>query len=170
MSGPATSSQIAVRTLTADDLDWAIDAIESALGGQFQARRDELIDVLDDAGLVALRSGAPVGLLTWRPDGPGRIEISALLALVLRVGVGTALIRALVEQAVASDAREIRVTTTNDNLAGLAFYQRNGFHLVELRAGAVDEARRRLKPSIPELGLDGLPLRDELELKLVLGA
>ena len=26
---------------------------------------------------------------------------------------------------------------------------------------------RELKPSIPEIGLDGIPLRDELELELV---
>ena len=46
-----------------------------------------------------------------------------------------------------------------------------GFSLAELEGGlapAIDEARRALKPEIPPLGNDGIPLRDELELELEL--
>jgi acetolactate synthase regulatory subunit len=56
--------------------------------------------------------------------------------------------------------------TTNDNVDALRFYQRRGFRLDTLRAGAVDEARRGLKPLIPESGRYAIPLRDELELVL----
>ena len=58
--------------------------------------------------------------------------------------------------------------TTNDNLRALRAYQRYGMRLVALRPGAVDEARRRLKSEIPVTGLDGVPIRDELELELEL--
>ena len=58
------------------------------------------------------------------------------------------------------------LVTTNDNLAALALYQRVGWRLTGLRAGAIDELRRTIKPSIPELGQHGIPLRDELELQL----
>jgi hypothetical protein len=58
------------------------------------------------------------------------------------------------------------LVTTNDNLVALRFYQRRGFRLSALRPGAVDEARRRLKPAIPDAGAFGIPLRDELELEL----
>jgi len=161
---------VTVRPLAPDDHDWASEALTAGLGGRLQTRRGELIDVLADAGYVASRDGERVGLLTWRPDGPDRVELSALLAIVPRAGVGTALVQALLERAAPSGSREIRVTTTNDNLAALAFYQRLGFRLVALRPGAVDVARRTIKPSIPEFGADGLPLRDELELGLALGA
>ena len=57
------------------------------------------------------------------------------------------------------------VVTTNENTNALRFYQRMGFRLRALRVGAVDEARRTLKPSIP-VEVDGIPLRDELELAL----
>jgi hypothetical protein len=40
-------------------------------------------------------------------------------------------------------------------------------HLVALRAEAL-AVSRRLKPEIPAVGLDGIPLRDELELELLL--
>jgi hypothetical protein len=58
--------------------------------------------------------------------------------------------------------------TTNENLPALRLYQRTGFRLVELRPGAVDQARSR-KPSIPKTGHEGIPIRDELDLVLDLG-
>ena len=58
--------------------------------------------------------------------------------------------------------------TTNDNLDALRFYQRRGFRLAELRPGAVDRARERLKPEIPRTGEHGIPLRDELVLEMAL--
>jgi ribosomal protein S18 acetylase RimI-like enzyme len=160
------AAAVSVRALAPHDVDWAAETLGGGLSGRFQARRGELIDVLADAGLVAERGGQRVGLLTHRQDGPGRIEISALLAVEQRTGVGSALVRALLPIARDAGVREIRVTTTNDNLTALAFYQRHGFRLAELRAAAVDESRRTLKPSIPETGEDDLPLRDELELSL----
>ena len=57
------------------------------------------------------------------------------------------------------------LTTTNDNVDALRFYQRRGFRLVALRPGAVDDARARHKPAIPGTGAHGIPLRDELDLE-----
>jgi ribosomal protein S18 acetylase RimI-like enzyme len=159
---------VIVRPLTPDDLDWATATLAAGLGSRLQARRGDLIDVLADDGLVAERDDERVGLLTWRADGPGRMEITALLATERRTGVGSALVGAVVDIARLAAVREIRVTTTNDNLGAMAFYQRLGFRLVELRAGAVDEARRTIKPSMPPTGEDGLPLHDELELSLAI--
>jgi hypothetical protein len=38
--------------------------------------------------------------------------------------------------------------------------------LVAFRRDAVTEARRNLKPSIPERDENGIPIKDELELEL----
>jgi hypothetical protein len=48
--------------------------------------------------------------------------------------------------------------------------QRLESRLREVRVGAIDDARRRLKPSIAALGLGGIPIRNEFELELPLGA
>ncbi len=40
--------------------------------------------------------------------------------------------------------------------------------VVDQQHGAVDAARRELKPEIPEVGRDGIPLRHELVLELAL--
>jgi ribosomal protein S18 acetylase RimI-like enzyme len=87
--------------------------------------------------------------------------------MVEGIGVGTALIAAVRTIAVRSKCRRVWVITTNDNLHALRFYQRKGFSLVALHPKALDQSRK-LKPEIPLIGLDGIPLRDELELEMLL--
>ena len=69
----------------------------------------------------------------------------------------------------ASGAHRLWLITTNDNVDALRFYQRRGYRLARVDAGAVDRSRAALKPAIPEIGAHGIPLRDELELELLLG-
>src|SRR5207248_8829267 len=114
----------------------------------------------------ALIAGDRLGLLTYTAEPP-RTEIVTLNALQPRQGIGSALIEALAADLSSRGVREIRVTTTNDNLDALRFYQRRGFRLAALRPGAVDVARR-LKPSIPVVGNHGIARHDELELVRVL--
>ena len=92
-------------------------------------------------------------------------ELVAINAFTPRQGVGTALLGFIA--GVLAGFTELRLTTTNDNVDALRFYQRRGFRLTALRPGAVDLARRR-KPAIPLVGAHGIPLRDELDLTLEL--
>ena len=159
------SQAVAVRALREADLAWAEELLDAALGGRRQARRGELVDVLDLPGLVAERDGVRVGLLTYRPEHDGA-ELAVMAAGARHAGVGTALLETLTRE-LAGRGR-LWLVTTNDNLEALRFYQRRGFVLAALRAGAVAEARSDLKPSIPAEGAFGIPLRDELELELSL--
>jgi len=151
-----------IRDLWPADLSGAEALLEAGLGGRLQARRGELIDVLDRPGLVAVADGSLIGLLTY-DEQPAECELVALVAAVRGTGIGSSLISALRELV---PDRPIWLVTTNDNLDALRFYQRRGFRLRAVRPGAVDEARRTIKPAIPEIGADGIPLRDELELVL----
>jgi GNAT superfamily N-acetyltransferase len=145
------------------DKRWAEGFLDAELGGRRQARRGELVDVLEPGlGLIA---GDGLGLLTYRFDGDA-IELSAIAAAPQGQGTGTALVNALVDLARARAVGRIWVVTTNDNLDALAFYQRRGFRLIDLRPGAVEEARRTIKPEISLIGEHGLELRDEIELAL----
>jgi hypothetical protein len=65
--------------------------------------------------------------------------------------------------------KRLVLTTTNDNLDALRFYQRREFRLVTVRPNAVEESRR-LKPQIPDVGCYDIPIRDELDLVRELGA
>jgi RimJ/RimL family protein N-acetyltransferase len=63
--------------------------------------------------------------------------------------------------------RRLWLVTTNDNTAALRFYQRAGWDLVAFHRNALVRSRV-LKPSIPQMGLDSIPIRHELELELPL--
>jgi acetyltransferase (GNAT) family protein len=78
--------------------------------------------------------------------------------------VGTALIEFLITRLRIEGMSVLRVTTTNDNLDALRFYQRRGFRIIAVHPGTVEESCR-LKPSIPAIGEYGIPIRDELELE-----
>ncbi|NJD27080.1 MAG: GNAT family N-acetyltransferase [Chloroflexi bacterium] len=136
-----------------------------------QARRGELIDALGEAGALAEVEGSTVGLVAGRLEAAGgeaEITILAVEEGARGRGIGRALLDTAVEALRAAGVRRAWLVTTNDNLTALRLYQRAGWRLAALRPGAVDEARRTLKPSIPALGDDGIPIRDELELELVL--
>lgn len=150
------------------DERWASDFLHAALGGRRQARRGELVDVLaPGTGLIAEQDGRRVGLLAYRLED-GVAELSALGAERPGRGIGTSLVEALWPILERAGCRRVWVVTTNDNLDAVGFYQRRGFRLSALRAGAVDAARRDLKPEIPPVGASGIPMRDEIELERTL--
>jgi len=153
-----------IRPFRDADVVWAAPLLDQEFGGRVQARRGELLDVLTLPGFVADSGDQPEGLLTYRRVG-SECELAFLWARARHRGIGTALIRALLEEA--ADCSRIWVVTTNDNLDALRFYQRRGFVLCALRAGAVDQSRRWLKPQISQVGEYGISLRDELELEFV---
>ncbi len=156
-------SALVTREYRQSDRSWAELFMEDAFGGALQARRGELIDVLALPGFVAEREERPVGILTFRREGES-CELAFVAAIERQRGTGTALLDALIEAV--ADCDRIWLVTTNDNLDALRFYQRRGFVLSVLRPGAVDEARRTLKPHLGTIGELGIPLRDELELEL----
>ena len=156
-----------IRPLRTTDLPWASRLLDAELGGRMQARRGELVDVLEGPALVATRAHEPVGIVSWLVDDALAIaEVRVLLvtALARGQGVGRMLIDAAADALREADVRRAWLVTTNDNLAAQALYQKAGWRLAALRPGAIDELRRAVKPSIPVLGEHGIPLRDELEL------
>lgn len=150
-----------VRAFEPGDIDWA-EGLLGGFGGRLQARRNEVIDVLDASGFVAEHDGQRRGVLTYagRSDGT---EILYVEAETPHIGVGTALVQALSRLV---GRQRIWLVTTNDNLDALRFYQRRGFSIREVRPGAVDRARETIKPGIGLVGAYGIPLRDEIELEL----
>lgn len=129
------------------------------------ARLGALERPLEHPALVAEEDGRLIGLLTYVVDAP-RCEILTLHADEPGRGVGSALIEAVSRVAADAGCTTLWLITTNDNVDALRFYQRRGFRLTALHAGAVDRSRAGLKPEIPEIGDHGIPLRDELVLEL----
>jgi ribosomal protein S18 acetylase RimI-like enzyme len=143
---------------------WAQAALVQAWGSSIIVNRGQIKDASQAPGLVALEGDTPVGLATYRIEGDG-CELLTLNALVSDRGIGSALLSAVRGAAISAGCHRLWVVTTNDNTPALRFYQRRGFILVAVRLDALVEARK-LKPEIPKIGLDGIPLRDEIELEM----
>ena len=115
-------------------------------------------------GFIEWRGGKIVGLLTLRSNGES-MELLTLNSTLEGQGIGSALMLMSFELAREQKLTSIWLTTTNDNLSAIGFYQRLGFRMVAVNVGAVDEARR-VKPQIPEVGQNGIPIHDEILLEL----
>lgn len=115
-------------------------------------------------GFIAEIDGQPAGLITYTIRN-GNCEITSLDSLQQGVGIGTAFVDMIKFTALQLGCQSIRVTTTNDNIDALLFYQKRGFVFHELRRCAVIESRK-IKPQIPLYGNYGLPIRDEIELEI----
>ena len=100
-------------------------------------------------------------------DIPKNNEIISLNSIEEGKGIGTSLINEIENIVIKNNCKLIKLVTTNDNLLALRFYQKRGFILSRIINNAVEEARK-LKPEIPLIGNDGIPIRDEIELIKVL--
>ena len=136
-------------------------------GAESIVAHDERIYPARLPGFVAIESDRIVGHISYRIVGE-RCEITSIDATPRNTGVGTRLLEAVLDDARTAGCRNAWLTTTNDNLDALRFYQRCGFRLVSMRPGAVDRARSTLKPEIPVIGAQGIPMTDELDLELEL--
>jgi ribosomal protein S18 acetylase RimI-like enzyme len=155
-----------IRPLTPRDRAWASSLIEEHWGSVMIVTRGKIHDTSALPGFVALQDAEPVGLATYTIEAD-QCEMVSLDSLVEGMGIGTALTQAVRHAAAAAGCKRLWLITTNDNLAAVRFYQRRGFHLVAVHRNALEETRR-LKPTLPATGIDDIPLRDEIELELLL--
>lgn len=129
--------------------------------------RGKVHQVSELNALIARIGEERVGAATYEINGLN-CELTSIDALRPGSGIGTNLLQAVEGEARASGCSRLWLISTNDNTGALRFYQRRGFVLCRLHAGAITESRR-IKPSIPLIGRNGIPIRDELELEKRLG-
>jgi GNAT superfamily N-acetyltransferase len=155
---------IIVRRAVSDaDRKWLHELWMREWGGPVMAVRGYLFHVEEMECLIAWKGNRRIGAVAYLVRDR-ELEIMSLNSLEEGTGAGTALLRAVEEEAEKRGMERICLITTNDNLDALRFYQKRGYCLSALWAGAVDEARK-FKPSIPLKGNHGIPIRDELELE-----
>jgi GNAT superfamily N-acetyltransferase len=118
----------------------------------------------EQPGFIAESADRPIGLATYSISGKD-CELVSIETEITGEGIGKSLVEAVRQTAVAAGCKRLWLITTNDNLNALGFYQKIGFHLVAVHRDAVIESRK-IKPSIPVIGEQGIPLRDEIELEM----
>lgn len=95
------------------------------------------------------------------------IEIIFLDSIQEGKGIGSVLWEKVENLAKQNKIKTISLVTTNDNLEALKFYQKRGYRITAIIPNAVKKARN-IKPFIPLIGYDGIPINDELVLKKTL--
>src|ERR671917_689095 len=116
---------MAVRDGTEQDADWVVPLLLERWRGTTIAVHGEVIDLLRSSALVVDRAQ---GLATYRIQD-GEAELMSLDAVCPGRGIGTLLLEALAARLLQQKVSSLWVTTTNDNLAALRFYQCRGFQL-----------------------------------------
>jgi ribosomal protein S18 acetylase RimI-like enzyme len=125
---------------------------------------------LRNAGLLARvivkdPCGKIAGLATYEIDKADRsCELVTLDSTLEGQGIGGMLLSAVENAAAEAGCKRIWLITTNDNLKAAAFYQEKGYVRVAVHENAMEKSRE-LKPSIPLVGIDGVPIRDEWEFE-----
>ncbi|MBN1678849.1 MAG: GNAT family N-acetyltransferase [Anaerolineae bacterium] len=160
-------NNLTVRPLSDTDRTWVRDLLAEHWGSSQIVSRGRLHDGAALPGFVAWAGGERVGLLTYCFESATVCEVTSLNSLAEGIGAGTALLEAVITMAREAGCVRVWLVTTNDNLHALGFYQRRGFVLKAVHNNAL-ETSRRLKPEIPLIGMNNIPLRDELELEMLL--
>jgi GNAT superfamily N-acetyltransferase len=155
-----------VRPVVPEDRRWVCRAVSEVFVSPRIVSRGVVHHAEDLPGFLGEDGGEPVGLLLYHM-GAGECEVVVLLSLRERQGVATMLLAEVEQAARAAGCDRLWLVTTNDNQHAVAFYSKRGWCQIAVHRGAVTEARR-LKPEIPELGTDGVPMRDEIEFELIL--
>lgn len=155
-----------IHRLTANDLPQLKKFWAEHWGDDFIVAHGTVFHPENVSGFIALDGNEWVGLIT-HTFSDTECEIVSLDTLREGEGIGRALIQKVVEEARANQCTRVHVTTTNENLRALGFYQICGFRISALRVDAVKDARK-LKPGIPEIGDHNIAIRDEIELEMIL--
>ena len=155
-----------IRRLTHDDLPRLRQFWIEHWGGEEMITRGKVYRPEQLEGFVVEDDSEWVGLLTFFIQD-GECEVTSLDSLREGQGIGSKLIDQAIEEARTRNCKRFFLITTNDNLNALGFYQRRGFEIANIYRGAIHESRK-IKPSIPLIGYNNIPLRDEIELEIIL--
>jgi ribosomal protein S18 acetylase RimI-like enzyme len=165
-SSATMRTMIRTRHIEPGDRTWVVHRLEDSFANVTVARKGVLIDASVLPGFVATDGGRPVGLLTYDAVH-NECEVVTIISMEEGRGIGRALMDAVRDHAVAAGYHRLWLTTTNDNSRAFRFYQLWGMDLCAFyRHGA--RRSRKVKPSLPERGADGILLDHELEFEMLL--
>ena len=128
--------------------------------------RGKIIDGTSLDGFIAYYNNEIVGLVTYLISND-ECEILSLDSLKENNGIGTLLLEKVINKAKEKKCKKIFLITTNDNIYALSFYQKRGFTFSNIYIDSMKNSRA-LKPEIPIIGYNNIPIRDELELEIKL--
>jgi len=155
-----------VRQAEKNDFHWISEVFKKEWTGEFIITRGKKHYPKDILGLIAEEGNKKVGLLTYEIVGD-QLELTSLNSFKENQGIGSVLIKYLTVIAKNKGCKRIWVITENSNLKGLRFYQKRGFVLKAVYPNVLEQSRK-IKPEIPKIDENGIPIRDEIELEYII--
>ncbi len=152
---------VLVREATDADRAAARELFHRDFGRRKMVAFGEVMDIDQMPALVAVVQTDPSGALAYRLLGDA-LHIVALATdpMWQRSGVGAYLVAEAELLARRLKLERLVVSTTNDNLPALYFYQRKGYSMTEVVPHGVI-----LGAQSPTPGFAGIPVRDEIRLE-----
>ncbi len=126
--------------------------------------RGKEVDMTQTEGFYFAEGNDIIGLITYMVHD-SILEITSLDSMRENQGIGSKLLEMVIQEAKKRKLHKIILITTNDNINAIRFYQKRGFDMAHLFHNALDISRK-LKPDIPLIGENNIPLRHEIEFEL----
>jgi ribosomal protein S18 acetylase RimI-like enzyme len=130
-------------------------------GEEEQLTFDEKFIVSELPGYVVKVEGKTVGFISFADADDAIIIVALAVSPTYRgCGIGKHLIRKVQNVAMKGKKKELLVSTSNDDLPALGFYQSQGFQIYEVKPNVIAEKHGGLFE-----GIGKLPIRDELRMR-----
>jgi GNAT superfamily N-acetyltransferase len=160
------NANIKFRETTSDDSAQIAATMKEYWGGEPLVIRGKNYFPSKLNGIIAESGDKLMGFLFYELQG-NDCEIVVFEVFDKYQGLGTRFLDLMKQIAKKKQCTRLYLMTTNDHLDALRFYQRRGFTICGIHLNSV-AIGRKMKPGIPEVGEYGIPLRDEIDLELVL--
>lgn len=133
-------------------------------GEEEQLTFDRKFKVADLPAYVAKAGNKVMGFASFAEIETAIILVAlGIIPKYQNAGIGKTLIEKVEAEAKRLRKRKLLVSTSNDDLPALAFYQSLGFQIFEVKPNVIAEKHGEILK-----GIGGLPIRDELRLQRLL--
>ena len=130
-------------------------------GEDEQLTFDGKFTVTELPGYVAKLKSKTLGFISTADAGTVKIIVAlGVLSDYQGCGIGKSLILKLQDEAVRENKKMLLVSTSNDDLPALGFYQSLGFQIYEVKPDVIAKKHGKILS-----GIGNLPVRDELRLR-----
>lgn len=160
-----TALEYTIHKLSRDEEKERIrEFVQRFWGEDEQLTFDRKFTVVELSAYVAKLEDDIIGFVSFT-EGDDAILIVALAVLpkYQSSGVGRSLVERVEAEAERTMKRKLLISTSNDDLPALAFYQFLGFQIYEVKPNVIAEKHGEVLK-----GIGGLPVRDELRLQKIL--
>lgn len=140
--------------------------ISNSWGSSMSVSKGQIFNTTELPGFICKMDNKVIGLITFNIQEKN-CEIVTLDSNIRNQGLGIKLINRVIEKAKLHKCNRVWLITTNDNSNAIRFYQKRGFDWVGFYKDSM-QGSRKLKPEIPEFGINNIPIRHEIEFELKL--